>query len=182
MTGPQLYGPRSILRDALTAKCTLTPNPITTLTALATHAGVGVRAIAKASIGEPVPTIAHLRLCAALEVDPLAGIGPAHYGLHKAYPTPSDFDFPFFAMALTIRQGLQRHDSHKACKAIGIKAGTLVRLKLGHVMPIGPVLRACVYVGVHPFGYFAAVSAVVHSESKTKPNDFNGVFHVCQRG
>ncbi len=155
MTTSRLSGPRSILRDALSAKCTLSPSPIACLTELAARAGVGVRAIARAAIGEPVPTVAHLRLCAALEVDPLAGIGPAHYGLHKAFPVPSDFDFPFFAMALAMKQHLNRHDAHKACKAIGIKEGTLIKLKLGHAMPIGPVLRACVYIGVHPFGYLA---------------------------
>jgi hypothetical protein len=153
----RLDGPRQILRDALSAKCTLTQNPVSCLIELATKAGVSVRSIAKATAGGPLSTIDHLRLCAAIEVDPMAGLGPAHYGLHLRFPIPSDFDFNFFAFALRLRQRLNRHPDDKACRIIGIKSGTLDRLKAAHAEQIGPVLRACAYVGVHPFGYFRTV-------------------------
>jgi hypothetical protein len=173
MTNPH-DAPRQVLRDALTARCVLQSNPVTLLVELADKAGVSIHSIAKASIGNPVNTIDHLRLCAALEVDPLGGMGPAHYGLHKGFPTPSSFDFAFFAMGLIMRQRLNRHDNYKACKAIGIKAGTLERLKMGHAQPIGPVLRACGYIGVHPFGYCAVVKAVPVSR-ETNPHEVRGI-------
>jgi hypothetical protein len=149
------YGHRQVLRDALIAKCTLQISPVTYLVELATQAGVATRIIAKAAQGQPVPTIDHLRLCAALEVDPLAGLGPAHYGLHVAFPSPSSFDFAFFATGLMLQQRLKRQSDHQACRAIGIRQGTLKRLKAGEKQGVGPVLRACAYIGVHPFGYCA---------------------------
>jgi hypothetical protein len=168
--------PQQVLRDALTAKCIQGSSPLQSLIELAQKAGVGVKTIAKASGGHPIPTVDHLRLCAAIELDPLAGIGPSHYGLQKRYPTPSTFDFGFFSMGFRLKQRLNRHSDRKACQVIGIKAGTLKRLKLAHALPIGPVLRACAYIGVHPFGYFAVqkilgdVSLDLLKSSETSPN------------
>jgi hypothetical protein len=159
MPTTKLTGPRQILRDALTAKCILSTNPIQTLTELAAKAGIGIKSIARASIGGPLSTVDHLRLCCAVEVDPMAGFGTAHYGLRKGFPPPSDFDFDFFALGLKLRQRLNRHPDDKTCREIGIKHNTLTRLKLGYAEQIGPVLRACAYIRVHPFGYLAVVMA-----------------------
>jgi hypothetical protein len=148
--------PAEILCNALQAKCLTDKSPIQSLVELATKAGVGVKTIAKAASGRPVPTIEHLRLCTAIELDPMAGVGPAYFGLKAGYPEPADFIFGFFALALTLRQRFSHHGYYKASEIIGIQGRTLERLKAGHAMPIGPVLRACSYIGAHPFTYLGA--------------------------
>lgn len=154
MTYPRTSGPRQILSSAITSRTMLAPSPVDAMLAIAKKAGVGVKAIAKAAGGGHIPTIDHLRLCAAIEIDPMAGLGPTLYGMGIAFPEPADFDPHLLSLGLQLRQQLNRHTYGEACKAMGVKAGTLQRLIAGRKQPIGATLRACSYVVVHPFGYF----------------------------
>jgi hypothetical protein len=165
-------GPRQMLRDALAARCVLALNPIHCLIELGTKAGVGVKTIARATSGGHISTDEYLRLCAAIEFDPMAGFGPAYYGRHSSFPEPADFDFGFFALALQLRQRLNRHSDNAASRLIGIKGGSLARLKAGYREPVGSVLRACVYIQVHPFGYLTTL---------TGRQKRGTMFHVKQR-
>lgn len=153
MTLPRHSAPRQILHDAIQAKCMLAPSPVDSMLAIAKKAGIGIKAIARAAGGGPLSANDHLRLCAALEIDPMAGFGRVAYGMNLAFPDPADFDPHFLALGLQLRQRRNRHNDTQAARVIGIKLGTILRIKAGTLVPVGATLRACRYIGVHPFAY-----------------------------
>ena len=115
---------------------------------IAIRAGVSPRQMMNAQSARPVATVAYLRICAAIQFDPLPAIP-------HAIPEPSDFDFAFFSMAFRMKRGLNLHNDREAAKAIDVSATTVCRVERGDAMFIGVVLRACGYIGVHPWGYCA---------------------------
>jgi hypothetical protein len=118
-------------------------------------AGITTRHAANALTGRPVATVPYLRICAALGFDPLPE-------LSYRIPEPADFDFAFFAMGFKIARGLKGDKDRTAADAIGgISASTICRIELAHIMGIGVVLRACRYIGLHPFGYLRVPQAAV---------------------
>lgn len=118
--------------------------------ALAAQAGVTLRQAANAITGRPVAAGAFLRLCVVVQHDPAPDI---------EYPAPSEpreFDCILFAMALRIIRGLNGDTERAAGKKMQMSATTVCRLEQGYQTSIGVVLRACRYLGRHPYSYLRA--------------------------
>ena len=133
-------------------------NSLVSIAKIAKSAGLTVKETANAVRGRSVGTVAHLRLCAATKCDPLPEIG------HEVRE-PADFDFAFFAMAFKMRRWLSRHSLAEAGEAIGVQPRTITALEGGAAMPIGVVLRACVYLKIHPYAYFKVVRPACSRET-----------------
>lgn len=116
--------------------------------AVASAAGVSPRQVSNLIVGRPVKANAFLRLCAALNHDPLPELP------HSPLIYPANFDHAMMAMGCKIKRGLNGHDLDAASKAIGFSRATISRVENAHVMSIGVVLKVCAYIGVHPFNYF----------------------------
>jgi hypothetical protein len=112
----------------------------------AIRAEVGHRQMANAMQGRPVATVPYLRLAAASGFDPLPELD------HPAV-VPSDFDAAFFAVAMNMRRQLNHHTDRQAADAMGLSAATVCRIERGDSVNIGVIIKACRYVGIHPFGY-----------------------------
>lgn len=135
---------------------------ITDIARCAHRAGVTPREFANAQVARPCPTIPFLRICVAIQHDPLPSIP------HKMPEKPSDFDFGFFAMGFRIRRALNLHDENAAASAIGVSRETVCRIERGDRLLIGVVLRACTYAGIHVFGYMAPANwPVMHVSHET---------------
>jgi DNA-binding XRE family transcriptional regulator len=113
---------------------------------VATLAGITPRQAANAIKGRPTTATAYLRLCVACGLDPAPGLP---YGA----VVPSDFAFDFLGLAVRLTRRIRAHSDRDAAKVLGVAPATICRLERGDTVSIGVVLRACEYVGVHPFGY-----------------------------
>lgn len=140
---------------------------------LARRAGITSRQATNAFQRRPVATVAFLRLCIALNFNPAPEIP-----LTIPTPPPSDFDHAYLALAFRIMRGINKQSVREAGKIIGVSGFTISRLENGHIMSIGVVLRACGYIGVHPFGYlreivsrekFASNSMKTHRNAGANP-------------
>jgi hypothetical protein len=128
-------------------------------------AGITPRQAANAITGRPISAIAHLRLCASLALDPLPEIA------HPFVP-PADFDAVVFALAFRLRRVLLGHIEREAAAAMKVSPSTVCRIENAHEMTITVVLKACRYVGGHPFAYFrVAPSAGVSRETFSEPTE-----------
>lgn len=116
--------------------------------AVASAAGVSPRQVSNLIVGRPVKANAFLRLAVALGHDPLPELP------HSSLIYPADFDHAMMAMGCRIKRGLNRHSVRQAGEAMGVSGFTVSRLENAHVTSIGVVLKACLYIGVHPFNYF----------------------------
>lgn len=116
---------------------------------VAAAAGVHPRLAANAIAARPVATIYYLRLCAAALLNPAPAII-----FDGAIPAPSDFDFGQFACGFKITRGLRKHSDRDAASACGISPSTVGRLEAAEAVQIGVALRACAYVGLHPYKFF----------------------------
>jgi DNA-binding XRE family transcriptional regulator len=114
---------------------------------IAALAGVSPRQAANAIAGRPVSTVAHLRLCVALGLDPLPQFPHAQVA-------PANFDFVVFALAMRMARALKKHTEREAAAAMKVSPSTVCRIENAHEMTITVILKVCVYVGAHPFGYF----------------------------
>jgi DNA-binding XRE family transcriptional regulator len=130
--------------------------------ALAQAAGVSAREMANAIEARPVNAIAYLRLCVAANYDPLPELP------HARPPKPSDFDFSFFAAGFLMRRAINGHTDRQAGKVIDVAPATICRIESANVMSIGVVMRACRYIGVHPYGY-CAVPQKIQGLAPTSP-------------
>jgi len=148
--------PRDALADALSCFTRAQAG------AIAKKAGVTVRQAANAICGRPVETISYLRICTALEFDPLPEIP------HPLLGEPSDFIFGLFGSAFAIRRRLQNLTHRNAGQAIASAAATVVRIERGDVMSIGVVLRACRWLDMHPYGYCTPCLPKVSRETRTE--------------
>jgi hypothetical protein len=132
------------------------------------NAGVTPRQAANAISGRPVSAIAHLRLCASLGLDPLPQIA------HPPVP-PADFDAVVFALAFRLRRALLGHSERQAAAAMKVSPSTICRIENAHEMTITVVLKACRYVGGHPFTYFkVAPGAAIVSRETLAPAQLAG--------
>ena len=113
----------------------------------ATKAGITTRQLANAICGRPVTANAYLRLAVALGFDPCPDLP------HEPLAGPCDFDYPFFAMAFRIARGLKGHNDRQAAEAIEVSASTVCRIEAAQAVLIGVLIRACRYIGCHPWGY-----------------------------
>ena len=113
----------------------------------ARKAGVSVMQLANAIMARPVSTVAYLRLCIAYGFDPLPDLPrPLVVG-------PADFDPTMLAIGFRIIRHNNAHSVRDAGKHLGVSAFTISRIENAHVMSIGVVLRACRYIGAHPYRY-----------------------------
>jgi hypothetical protein len=124
----------------------LSPLPRLEALAIGKAAGVPGRAVGAAIARRPINAECHLRLCAALGVDPAPDLKAP-----RAEPGP--FDHLQMAMGFKMRRMMNGHSVRAAGKVVGISGFTVSRLENGHLVSIGVVVRACRYIGVHPFGY-----------------------------
>jgi len=131
------------LADALAGACSVDE--------LARVAHVPQRIAGNAMSGRPVATNSYLKICLAVGVDP----APT---LKMEKSCGPNFDFAYFAFALKLRRGVNKHTAREAAKATGLSAPTICRAERGEPMQIGVVLALCAYIGVHPFGYMRECS------------------------
>jgi hypothetical protein len=120
------------------------------IVAYARTAALSSRHTEQAIRGRLQATVPYLRLAAAIGHDPLRDAMP--WPLGEVTPV-GDFDFVMLAMGLRLRRGLNHHTDQDAATAMGLGVGFLRRLEQAAQLTIGPVLRACRYAKVHPFGY-----------------------------
>ena len=152
MTPPTLlrsYGAASQIspREALA----LALDPYGDVATIAIRAGVSPRQMMNAQSARPVATVAYLRICAVIQFDPAAdlhGDEPWHW------PEPQSFDFEHLAIGFLIRRNLNGQTAAEAGKIMGLSAPTVSRIENAHAMQIGVVLKACRYLGMHPFRLF----------------------------
>lgn len=120
--------------------------------AFACRAGVNARQIANAASARPVATVPFLRICIAFGFDPLPQIP------HLPPVEPRDFDHERFALGFKIGRCLKGQSEREAAAAIDVSPSTVSRLERGHLMSIGVILRACVFLESHPFGWLRVPS------------------------
>jgi hypothetical protein len=125
---------------------------------IAALSGVSPRQAANAIMGRPVATVAHLRLCAALGLDPLPQFPHAQVA-------PADFDFVVFALAMRMARALKKHTEREAAAVMKVSPSTVCRIENAHEMTITVVLKACAYVQMHPFAYFKPAPGDVPRET-----------------
>lgn len=118
-------------------------------------AGVSPRQFANAQSARPCSTVAFLRICVAVRHDPLP-ILP-----HKMPFKPSDFDFEFFSIGFRMKRIERGENDRQAAVALGFSPATVCRIEKPDAMQIGVILRACEYIGCHPFGYLAIDPPIV---------------------
>jgi hypothetical protein len=121
---------------------------------LAYRAGITGRQAANAIKGRPLATVPYLRASIAVGYDPLPELA------HNKHIIPGDFEFLVFAVAFRLTRRLSGHSLRDCAALLNVSATTLCRLEAGDPMFIGVVLRACRYIGVHPFGYVSV--SVIH--------------------
>lgn len=126
---------------------------ITDIARCAHRAGVTPIEFANAQVARPVSTIPFLRICVAIQHDPLPSIP------HAIPEKPSDFDFGFFAMGFRMKRAMKGLTEIGAAHALGVMPATIHRLERGDRLQISVVLRACTMIGVHPFGYLGMMNA-----------------------
>jgi hypothetical protein len=108
--------------------------------------------------------VAFLRICVAMQHDPLPII------LHPMPLKPSDFDFEFFSIGFRMKRIMRDENDREAAVALGFSAATVCRMERADAMQIGVILRACEYIGCHPFGYLAIEPpAVAHIQRSNVP-------------
>lgn len=134
--------PREALAQAL--------DPYGDVANIAIRAGVSPRQMMNAQSGRPVATVAYLRICAAIRFDP----APELHSDEWHWPEPQGFCFPQFAVGFRIRRNLKLHTEADAANAMGLSKSTVSRIENAHEMQIGVVLKACTYLGMHPFRMF----------------------------
>lgn len=135
--------PESSPRERLAGALALVRNTLE----LPVKAGVSARQVANAINGRPVATIAYLRLCMAIGLDPMPG------RLLLARQRPCNFDFGMFSLGFRLRRRVNRHSEREAANLIGVSASTVCRIEAGTKMQIGVVLRTCAYIDAHVYHY-----------------------------
>src|SRR5580704_15541476 len=133
--------PRERLAQAL--------DPIGDYPRLAHKAGVTPREFLNAQTGRPCPTIPFLRICVTIQYDPMPSLP------HLMPEKPSDFDFGFFSMAFRMKRAMNKDSEAAAALQLDFMPATIGRIERGDALLIGVIIKACKYVGIHPFGYLS---------------------------
>lgn len=126
-------------------KAALKPAPRQVLDAIAST-GIEPRLIRRAVVGQQVNASTHLRLCAAIGIDPVTGNVAAtkHVGdLHRTS----------LGSALRMRRIVDKLRREPAAKQIGVSYATLRRLEYGEPVFIEAVLAACRWLDRHPYEF-----------------------------
>ena len=127
-------------------------------------AGVSPKDFLNAQTGRPCPTIPFLRICVAIQHDPLPSIP------HQMPEKPSDFDFGFFSMAFRMKRTLEKDCPAAAALRMDIMPATITRIERGDRLLFGVVARAWRYIGIHPFGY---LGVSILKKIETPPSFFS---------
>lgn len=119
--------------------------------ALAARGGVPAREAGRLAIGFNVSAPDFLKLCAALGVDPMtaAASHPCRIG---------DLDRALLGAGMQIQRRLRGDSYRKAARVAMLSYSAILRVERGEITSVRTVLRACAYIGVHPFHYCADVS------------------------
>lgn len=114
------------------------------LEALAVTAGIDIGVARRARSGEPISASAALALIAARGYDPVT----------RKMITPRrlrPLDCTFLALGVKGAMFKNKHTARQAAAAMDVSATAVTRLRNGHKTSIVTVLKACAYIGVHPF-------------------------------
>ena len=114
--------------------------------------GVSPREFANAQAGRQVATIPFLRICVAVQHDPLPELA------HRMPERPSDFDFLLLAIALRMHRGLSGLSKAELAHKLDVSPVTIRRIEDSKASLIGVVLRVCTLVGIHPFGFLGVTN------------------------
>jgi hypothetical protein len=123
---------------------------------IAERAGVTPRVAFAAQRGDTVCADSYLRLCNTSGFDPVTGkrITPSVVG---------GFNFSFLARDVRFKRALEKQRA--TAKRMRVSLSSLWRTEHGHVTSIKTVLKACAYVGAHPFQYMHAEVNVARETS-----------------
>jgi len=110
-------------------------------------AGLKLGTVIKAARGFPIAADAHLRLCAALNIDPGDGT-PAPIAARVG-----EFDIKLLGTGFFMRRLQRKQSIRNAAGEMALSHATLLKIEQGEVTAIGSVLAACTYIGVSPFHY-----------------------------
>jgi hypothetical protein len=137
--------PTAILANALEA---IGSNQLA-LVAVANKAGLLIARVRKAAKGYPIGASDHLRICAAIKIDPDTGNDI------ECVPPPGDFEFKALGAGVAMRRIQLGHDKsiRNTALAIGVVHSTFLKIERGEVTSIASVLKACRYVGLSPYAY-----------------------------
>jgi hypothetical protein len=124
---------------------------------LASRCGISTKQAANALLGRPVATIPFLRISIATDFDPFPELP------HERTPL-GDFDFAAFATAFRLTRGILRLSERSSARFLNVSAATICRLENADPMFIGVILRACRFIGVHPFAYIGTATNVSHGK------------------
>lgn len=116
------------------------------LARLADAAGVKMGIALKATRGYPINPDLHLRLCAALAINP--GDGAPRPGV-----APGRFDRNSLGIAVSLARRLRNQSTRQAQPSVGISLCTLSQIEAGKPTSITSVLAACRYLGRSPFEF-----------------------------
>lgn len=116
---------------------------------IAERAGITLRVAAAARYGNPVSADNYLRLCNASGLDPVSGksINPTVVGKLNMRSLAKDVRLKRAKRACSVRL---------LAKKLKLGPATITRLEKGDAASIKTVLKACAYVGAHPFQYMHA--------------------------
>lgn len=120
-------------------------------------AGVSPKDFLNAQTGRPCPTIPFLRICVAIQHDPLPSIP------YQMPEKPSDFDFLLLSIALRMHRGLTGQSRAQIAKALDVSPVTVRRIEEGKSSLVGVILRACTMIGLHPFGFLTVTDTPCRS-------------------
>ena len=119
-------------------------NTLIPLSHLASKARITPFHAERAIRGRLVTTGPYLRLCVALGLNPLPEVPHAE-------PVLGDFDSVMLAMRLRLHRNFNDRSVVEAASESGLQIDSLSRLERADRMAIHYVLKACRYVGIHPF-------------------------------
>ncbi|RXF72095.1 hypothetical protein [Hansschlegelia zhihuaiae] len=108
--------------------------------------GVGYTVAERALEGRPIAALDHLRICAALGLDPATLEPPSadapRFGGAILWVT--------FGAALTVARHLKGHDQRTAAMEASVSLATVSRAEHGRALGAAIYLRLCAYAGKHP--------------------------------
>lgn len=126
------------------------------LAAVAALNGVDLRQARRAAKEAPIAATDFLKLCAACGFDPVTrgSIPPRPLG---------GFDHAILAMGVKMAMLMRGQSVRQAAEAMGVSSAAIVRLRQAHPVSIGTLLKACGYLGRHPFDDCAPLSFTENS-------------------
>jgi len=139
--------PAAILASALKDHLAATADHKRQQLDLANAAGLKLGTVIQAMRGFAINAEAHLRLCAALNIDPNDGTSA------PIAARVGEFDIKLLGAGLFMRRLQRKQSIRNAAGEMALSHATLLKIEQGEVTAIGSVLAACTYIGVSPFHY-----------------------------